>query len=173
MKNKLMPKYGLPAKVVFCKKCVMSNQRPSSTAEFTHTKQSKKKTLHIDKAGICDACRFAEEKERVNWKDREREFRTLLNKYRKNDGKYDCIVPGSGGKDSAYASHVLKYKYHMHPLTVTWPPMLYTDYGYKNFLNWIEVGGFDNITYHRSGKVMKLLTRLSIENLLHPFQTFI
>ncbi|HPG60183.1 MAG TPA: N-acetyl sugar amidotransferase, partial [Candidatus Wallbacteria bacterium] len=51
--------------------------------------------------------------------------------------------------------------------------LLYTDYGYKNFKNWIEVGGFDNITFKQNGRVMKLLTRFSIENLLHPFQTFI
>ena len=31
------------------------------------------------------------------------------------------------------------------PLTVTWPPM-YTDYGYKNYQNWLNIGGFDNIT---------------------------
>jgi hypothetical protein len=35
------------------------------------------------------------------------------------------------------------------------------------------VGGFDNISFNQNGKVMKLLTRLSIENLFHPFQTFI
>jgi N-acetyl sugar amidotransferase len=82
-------------------------------------------------------------------------------------------VPGSGGKDSGYAAHVLKYKYGMHPLTVTWPPILYTDYGWQNFRNWIEVGGFDNITFKPNGRVHKLLTKLAIENLLHPFQTFI
>ena len=97
----------------------------------------------------------------------------MLDKFRKNNGDYDCIVPGSGGKDSVYASWVLKYEFGMNPLTVTWPPILYTEYGYKNYLNWIEIGGFDNITYKQNGRVMKLLTRLSIKNLLHPFQTFI
>ena len=61
----------------------------------------------------------------------------------------------------------------MNPLLVTWPPILYTDYGYQNFKNWIEIGGFDNITFKQNGKVMKLLTKLSIQNLLHPFQSFI
>jgi len=60
----------------------------------------------------------------------------------------------------------------MNPLTITWPPILYTDYGYKNWKNWID-SGFDNISFNRNGEVMKLLTKLSIENLLHPFQTFI
>lgn len=173
MKKKLETKYGLPAKIIFCNKCVMSNQRPASTVEFKHTVDSKKITLNINKDGVCDACKFAEEKEKIDWKKRKDKLIKLLAKFRKNDGNYDCIIPGSGGKDSAMAAHLLKYKYGMHPLTITWPPILYTDYGYKNFKNWIEVGGFDNITFKPNGKAMRLLTKLSIENLLHPFQTFI
>jgi N-acetyl sugar amidotransferase len=168
--------YNLPKTVVFCKKCVLSNQRPSSIPEFKHTKnRDGAKYLNINKnSGICDACQVAELKEKlINWKKREKELLELLEKYRSNGKDYDCIVPGSGGKDSVYAAHILKYKYKMNPLTITWPPILYTEYGHKNFRNWIEVGGFDNLTLKPSGKVMKLLTKLSIENLLHPFQTFI
>lgn len=173
MKELLETKYGLPEKVVFCKRCVMSNQRPASTAEFKHTISSKKVTLNIDEEGICDACRQAEIKNQIDWEKRESELLKLLDKFRRDDGYYDCVAPGSGGKDSAFAAHVLKYKYGMHPLTVTWPPILYTDYGYRNYKNWVEIGGFDNIIFKQNGRVMKLLTRLSIENLLHPFQTFI
>ena len=170
--NNLEAYYGLPQEVKFCAKCVMSNQRPASTVEFKHTADSKKTTMQFDENGICDACRTAEIKENINWGMREEELIKLLDKHRKNDGSYDCLVPGSGGKDSAYQAHVLKYKYGMNPLTVTWPPILYTDYGLKNWKNWLD-SGFDNISFYRNGKVMKLLTRLSIENLLHPFQTFI
>jgi N-acetyl sugar amidotransferase len=172
MSEKLTTYYGLPEKVIFCQKCVMSNQRPASTAEFKHTVQSKKVTLNIDEEGICDACRTAELKDKINWQEREDALLKLLDKYRRNDGYYDCIVPGSGGKDSAYQAHVLKYKYGMNPLTITWPPILYTEYGYQNFRNWID-SGFDNLSFNRNGKVMKLLTKLAIENLFHPFQTFI
>ncbi|MBV6645174.1 MAG: N-acetyl sugar amidotransferase [Cyclobacteriaceae bacterium] len=173
MKKNLEAYYGLPPEVKFCKKCVMSNQRPASTVEFKHTRHSKKVTLNFDSEGICDACRVAERKEEINWAEREEELIRLLDKYRRNDGRYDCLVPGSGGKDSAYQAHVLRYKYGMNPLTVTWPPLLYTEYGYRNWKNWIDVGGFDNLSFTRNGKVMKLLTRLSIQNLFHPFQTFI
>ncbi|MBI3616076.1 MAG: N-acetyl sugar amidotransferase [Candidatus Omnitrophica bacterium] len=171
--ERLESRYGLPEKVIFCKWCLISNQRPCSSVEFKHGKDRQHRSLHIDEEGICDACRFAEQKEQVDWADREKELVKLLDKHRRKDGGYDCVVPGSGGKDSCYTSHVLKYKYGMHPLTVTWPPILYTDIGWKNFLGWIEVGGFDNITYRPNGRVHRLLTRLSIENLLHPFQTFI
>ncbi len=165
--------YGLPEEVKYCKRCVMSNQRPISYPEFKHRPDRKAPTIHFDEEGICDACRFAEQKEQIDWEARERELIKLLDQYRRDDGYYDCVVPGSGGKDSVYAAHILKYKYGMHPLTVTWPPILYTDYGYQNFKNWIEIGGFDNISFKPNGRVQRLLTRLSIEKLLHPFQTFI
>ena len=123
--------YGLPEEVKFCKKCVMSNQRPSSAIEFKHNKNSKKQTLHFDKDGICDACKVAEQKDRINWEEREKELKELLDKYRSKNGSYDCLVPGSGGKDSAYQAHILKYKYGMNPLTVTWPPILYKNMDIK------------------------------------------
>ncbi|MFH1033285.1 MAG: N-acetyl sugar amidotransferase [Pseudomonadota bacterium] len=165
--------FGLPREVVFCKRCVMSNQRPSSYPEFKHTQDRICPTLHIAEDGVCDACHYNLAKPAIDWPARERELLALLDRYRRDDGGYDCLVPGSGGKDSAYAAHLLKYKYGMHPLTVTWPPILYTDYGYQNFKNWIEVGGVDNLTFKPNGRVQRLLTKLSIENLLHPFQTFI
>ena len=170
--NELEAFYGLPRNVKFCSKCVMSNQRPASAIEFKHTKDSKKTTLNFDSQEVCDACRNAEVKDRIDWHNREEELIKLLDQHRSKDGSYDCLVPGSGGKDSAYQAHVLKYKYGMNPLTVTWPPILYTEYGYQNWKNWID-SGFDNISFNRNGKTMKLLTKLSIENLFHPFQTFI
>ncbi len=170
--------YNLSEKVVFCDYCVQSNQRPSSIPEFLHTPERKNaKYLNIEKNAqgklICDACKTSELKKKIDWKKRDKELIKLLDKFRSKDGSYDCIVPGSGGKDSVYASHLLKYKYGMNPLTVTWPPIMYTDYGHQNFKNWIEIGGFDNITFKQNGKIQRTLTKLSIEKLLHPFQTFI
>ena len=166
--------YHLPKKVKFCKKCVISNQRPSSMPEFYHKPNREgAKYINFNDKGICDACSQAEVKNNIDWSKREKELELLLNNFRKNDGSYDCLVPGSGGKDSVFQSLILKHKYGMNPLTVTWPPILYTDYGYSNFKNWIENGGIDNISFKPNGKIQKLLTKLSIENLLHPFQTFI
>jgi N-acetyl sugar amidotransferase len=166
-------RYGLPVEVKFCCECVISNQRPNSAVEYAHTKDSKKATINFDDHGVCDACRVAEQKRRtINWEDRERQLRELCDRHRKNDGSYDCIVPGSGGKDSFYAAHILKHKYGMHPLTVTWAPHVYTDWGWKNFQAWIHAG-FDNYLCTPNGRVHRLLTRLAVENLFHPFQAFI
>ncbi len=169
------PLFNLPKDVIFCKKCVMSNQRPASIPEFTHRFDRRGAVyLKINEDGICDACKHAEIKNsKINWEVREKELLKLLDKYRKSNGDHDCIVPGSGWKDSAFQAHILKSKYGMNPLTITWPPIIYTEYGYENFKNWVEIGGFDNITFKPNGIAMKKLTQLSIINLLHPFQTFI
>ena len=164
--------YGLPEKVVFCTKCVMSNQRPQSVIEFkSYNNQKSGLKINLD-SSVCDACNYNEIKKEIDWKKREKELIKLLEKHRKPCG-YDCLVPGSGGKDSAYTAHVLKYKYGMNPLTITWAPHIYTDIGWKNFDNWIKIGGFDNILFTPNGKVHKLLTKLAFKNLLHPFQPFI
>ena len=167
-------KYGLPEDVVFCKKCVISNQRPSSSVEFKTSDPFNKKGINFQDDGICSACKFNEEKnQNIDWKKREDELLKLLDRHRKNDGSYDVIIPGSGGKDSAYTAHVLKYKYNMNPLTITWAPHLYTDIGWENFSNWMHVGGLDNLLYTPNGKLHRKLTNLAFKNLLHPFQPFI
>ena len=166
--------FGLPEQVVFCKRCVISNQRPNSTVEFKNVKDEEKATINFDEDEICDACRYQDSKaSNIDWKKREDALKSLCDLHRNNNGDYDVIVPGSGGKDSAYASHVLKYKYGMNPLTVTWAPHKYTEIGWKNFENWIHEGGLDNILFTPNGKLHRYLTKEAFTNLLHPFQPFI
>lgn len=166
--------YGLPREVRFCTRCVISNQRPSSVIEFKSTGERQvKPTIAFDEEGVCSACRYAEMKVKdIDWEARERQLITLCDTFRSRNGSYDCVVPGSGGKDSVFASHILKHKYGMNPLTVTWAPHKYTEIGWRNFQSWISAG-FDNILFTPDGKVHRLLTRLAYLNLCHPFQPFI
>ena len=169
--SQLTAKYGLPESVQFCAKCVISNQRPNSAVEYKHTKESKKTTIHFDADGVCDACNYTAKKKEIDWAERERALKDLCDAHRSKNGEYDCIVPGSGGKDSFYASHILRTKYGMNPLTVTWAPHIYTDWGWKNFQAWIHAG-HDNMLMTPNGRVHRLLTRLAVDNLFHPFQAF-
>ena len=163
--------YGLPQKVLFCRSCVISNQRPNSTIEQKHTRETKKEVIAF-KDGICDACLTKDWKTGIDWNEREKELEALLAPHRSNGERYDVLIPGSGGKDSFMQAHLLKYKYGMTPLTVTWAPHIYTDWGWKNFQAWIHAG-FDNVLVTPNGRVHRLLTRLSTDRLLHPFQPFI
>lgn len=170
--GKLEAKFGLPEKVVYCRRCVISNQRPSSTNELKYSKTTKKEGTFINEDGICDACRYAVMKNtHFDWKAREDRLLKLCDRFRSKEGRHDCIVPGSGGKDSRFVSHILKYKYGMNPLTVTWPPTMYTDIGRINFQSWLRF--HDNVSVTPPQDLHRLLTRLAFENLLHPFQPFI
>ena len=71
-------------------------------------------------------CNFCEKHE--NQKEHgEHALEALLDKYRRNDGSYDCLVGISGGRDSSYGMHMLKTKYGMNPLAYTYDWGLTTD----------------------------------------------
>ena len=160
MENKnTQSRYNLPAKVKFCVKCTISNQRPRIT---------------FDDNGVCSACQFAEfKKSKIDWIHREKELCNLLDRYRKSNGEYDVIVPCSGGKDAAYIAHELKHKYGMNPLTVTWAPHIYTDIGFRNIHQMTRVGDLANVTVTPPGLTHRKLTKLAFEILGDNFQPFI
>lgn len=164
--------FGMPEKVEFCKKCVISNQKPNTVVEFKQTSDKRRTGISFNKKGVCSACEYNEKKKVIDWQSREEDLLKLLKKFRRKNG-YDVVVPSSGGKDSSYTAHILKYKYNMNPLTVTWAPHLFTDIGWKNLQNSSHVGGFDNILYTPNGKLHRTLTSLAFKNLMHPFQPFI
>ena len=147
-----------PKEILFCKRCVMSNQRPRIT---------------FDAEGVCGGCSNNElYKKKIDWNKREEELNKLLDKYRRKDGKWDVVVPSSGGKDSAYVAHQLKYKYGMNPLTVTWSPLIYTNIGWKNFQS-LRDTGFSNILSSPNGKTHRQLARLSFEEFGDAFHVFV
>lgn len=158
--------------VKFCTRCVQSNQRVSPSEVTKDTRTNARHTLEIDD-GVCDACRVVAKKDSIDWAARERDLEQLLGRFRDPSKPYDVLVPGSGGKDSAYQAHILKTRYGMRPLTITWAPHMYTDVGWQNFQAWITKGGFDNLLVTPDGSVHRKLTRLAYENLLHPFQPFV
>lgn len=165
-------RWGLPEQVIHCKRCVESNQRMIGSVQHADTKETKKDTTLFNEEGVCAACLYFDQKKTFDWNLREKQLRDLCDRFRRKDGSYDVLVPGSGGKDSNFTAHILKTKYGMNPLTITWAPHMYTDIGWKNFQAWIR-SGFDNILFTPNGKVHAKLTRLAFENLLHPFQPFV
>jgi len=157
-KRDIIKLYKLPEKVIYCKKCTLSNQRPRTK---------------FDEKGICSACNFAEyEKKEVQWKKREEELKRLCDKFRKNNGDFDVIIPCSGGKDGSFVAHQMKYKYGMNPLAVTFSPIRYTEIGRKNLQGFVD-SGFSHILGTPDPTVTKKLTELSFKILGDPFQPFI
>jgi N-acetyl sugar amidotransferase len=157
-KKDVLSMYRLPEKVLFCKKCTVSNQRPR---------------ISFDENGVCSACNYAHyKKNNVDWNIRDHELRVLCDKHRKNNGAYDVIVPCSGGKDGSFVAHQLKYIYGMNPLTVTWSPLKPTPIGRQN-LDAFIASGFNHILGTPNPIITKKLTSLAFKFLGDPFQPFI
>lgn len=149
--------YNLPEVVRYCSECVVSNQRPRIT---------------FDENGVCNACNHAKTKSEIDWVQRERELLELLARFRRTDGTFDVLVPSSGGKDSTFVAHELKYKYGMNPLTVTWAPHIYTEVGWTNFQALIAAG-FPNVLGSANGLVHRRMTSIAFREMGDPFQPFI
>ncbi len=74
-------------------------------------------TIMFDEQGGCNVCNNIKVKETVDWIGRKQELGELIEQYR---GKYDydCLVPFSGGKDSAWTLYYLVKYYKVKPLVV-------------------------------------------------------
>ena len=148
----------LPHEVKWCSKCVVSNQKPR---------------VVFDNEGICSGCNNTYYKNHViDWEKRENELLALLDEHRRSDGYWDVIVPSSGGKDSGFVAHQLRYKYGMNPLTVTWSPLKYTDIGLYNLQAHID-SGLSNLLCTPNGNLQRKLARLSFEELGDAFHVFV
>jgi N-acetyl sugar amidotransferase len=148
----------LPREVKWCKKCVISNQRPR---------------VIFDEEGVCSACKNVHYKnELIDFRARGEEFIRLLDENRRDDGRWDVLVPSSGGKDSGFVAHQLKFKYGMNPLTVTWSPLRYTDIGMENFQS-LSDSGFVNLKCTPNGQIHRKLARLAFEEFGDAFHVFV
>lgn len=129
--------------VRFCRTCLMPDTRPRIT---------------FDAEGICNACRNAEERARVDWAARRAEFEALLDAHRRRDGGWDCVVPWSGGKDSSTIAWRLKFEYGMNPLLVTFSPLIPNEVGAHNREQMIRAG-FDHVLFRPDQRVSRHLAR--------------
>jgi N-acetyl sugar amidotransferase len=136
-----------------CKKCWMPSSRPRVT--FTD--------------GVCNACHWAEEKQRIDWDGREEEFRHLVRE-RRGNGRYDCIIPYSGGKDSSVVAYKVKQA-GLHPLLVCYGQLMWTDVGRANFDRMCDLG-FDILYFRHNQRVSRYLARRFFIERGHPKQHY-
>lgn len=133
-----------------CSKCLMPSSRPRITFEN----------------GVCNACQFHERRHEVDWNARKAAFLDLVSAHRKHP-VYDCVVPFSGGKDSATIAYKLKSDLGLHPLLVTYGQLLWTDVGRHNF-DQVAKAGFDIIYWRVNQDVSRKLTKRFMIERGHP-----
>jgi N-acetyl sugar amidotransferase len=146
-----MSNSNLPLK--WCSHCLSMSTRPRIT---------------FDDIGWCNACRWMEQKKTLNWDVRSKELEQLLNKHRRSDGEFDCLVPVSGGKDGSYVAYNLKHKYGMNPLCLTITPALPLTLGEQNLKAFVE-SGYNHITVNPAHEAMRSLNRVGFLKMGFPY----
>lgn len=139
--------------IFWCKNCVSMSTRPR---------------ISFDEKGHCNACQWLEKKKKIDWTKRQTKLAEYLDKYRKNDGTYDCLVPVSGGKDGSYIAYNLKHKYNMNPLCVTIRPPLPSKLGDENLQNFSDCG-YPLISVEPGYKAMQVLNKTGFFEMGFPY----
>ncbi len=105
--------------MIYCRRCVYPANHPLG--------------LTFDEAGVCSGCRVHEEKDSLDWTAREKLLKDIFDGYRdRSGGRYDCIVPVSGARDSFFIVDLVRRKYGMTPLLVSYNPHYNTRLGIRN-----------------------------------------
>lgn len=124
--------------------------------------------ISFDERGWCNACVWTENKKSLDWAAREKELNALLDKHRRSDGQFDCLVPVSGGKDGSYVAYNLKHKYGMHPLAVTVTPALPLELGDKNLRAFVQ-SGYNHISVNPGYEAMRALNKIGLTEMGFPY----
>jgi N-acetyl sugar amidotransferase len=137
----------------WCSNCLSMSTRPRIT---------------FDHRGWCNACNWMEQKKGLDWTSRQTELEKLLDKHRRSDGNFDCLVPVSGGKDGSYVAHNLKHKYGMNPLALTITPALPLELGEQNLKAFVA-SGYNHLSVNPAHEAMRVLNRVGLLEMGFPY----
>ena len=115
--------------------------------------ENSKPTIIFDDHGVCSGCNYhnSRKDQDVDWDERREMFKEIVSEAKamanERGNAHDCIVPVSGGKDSHFQVWLLKEKYGLNPLLVSFNHGFNTPAGIRNLNNLIEKSGCDAIVY--------------------------
>lgn len=137
----------------YCKKCVQPDTRPG---------------IYFNEDGVCGACLYEEEKEKIDWNARIKELQDIAEWAKKTTkGTYDCAIGISGGKDTTFQALYARDVIGLHSLLVNSEPENITDIGRHNIEN-LKKLGFDVISLRPNPRVMKKLIKKDFYRYLNP-----
>ncbi len=84
--------------------------------------------IKFNENGVCNFCRDYKKQELLG----EEKLEKIIAQYRSKDGKPDCLVAFSGGRDSSYGLHYIKNVLKMNPIAFTYDWGLVTDLARRN-----------------------------------------
>lgn len=140
----LFPKPRVKRALKRCSKCILPETFPG---------------ISFDAQGVCNVCR---EHKHFHVKGRDA-LAALCDKYRRSDGRPDCLLAFSGGRDSSYALHYLVKELGMHPVTYTYDWGMVTDLARRNIARMCGKLGVENILVSADIPKKREYIRLNVE----------
>ncbi|MES2678871.1 MAG: glucosamine 6-phosphate synthetase [Bacteroidota bacterium] len=115
------------SKLKRCSKCILPETFPF---------------IEFDEKGVCNYClKYKPQPQSMNLE----KLKELVAPYRRNDGRADCIVPFSGGRDSTYSLHIVKKELGLNPIAFTYDWGMVTDLARRNIARVCGKLGVENI----------------------------
>ena len=140
------------ANVKICAKCIQPNTRPG---------------IYFSQESICGACLWEEEKNKINWNERMKELKGIIEIAKNKKADYDCVIGVSGGKDSTKQAITARDALGLKCLLVNYQPENITDIGVENMEN-LKQNGFDVLSIRPNPKIMQKLVKYDFFNYLNP-----
>ena len=138
--------------VKICTKCIQPNTRPG---------------IYFSQESICGACLWEEEKNKINWNERIKELKGIVEIAKNKKADYDCVIGVSGGKDSTKQAITARDDLGLKCLLVNYQPENITDIGVENMEN-LKQNGFDVLSIRPNPKIMQKLVKYDFFNYLNP-----
>ncbi len=112
----------------YCKICIIPDTRPDQ---------------FIDSNDVCSACRSFQSRKKIDWNKRLGELKKIVDEFKSNNLKWNCVIPSSGGKDSTYQA-IRARELGLNPVLVTATTCDLSEIGKKNIQN-LKSLGFDTV----------------------------
>ncbi len=156
-----MPLHEIELPYRICKRCILPDSFPG---------------IKFDAQGICNHCR-QEEPIVANAADRKREYRQRLDKLisdlKGQAPAYDAIMAYSGGKDSSYTLKLLKERYGLRMLALTFDNHFFSPVAWDNIRKVTDNLNIDHIRFTPPWPVMRSLFTLTARKDIFPAPTLL
>jgi hypothetical protein len=114
--------------------------------------------ISFDAAGVCSYC---QRHRSFAFKGRDR-LRQLADRHRRRDGRPDCVVGLSGGRDSCYGLHFVKRELGLNPVAYTYDWALVTDLARRNQSRLCSRLGVEHVIVSADIRKKRVYIRLNV-----------
>jgi N-acetyl sugar amidotransferase len=133
-----------------CSKCLYWSNHPLGIA--------------FDSKNVCSGCQVHEEKNSLDWYLREMELKAIFRE-QKNQSRYDCIIPVTGGQDSFFTVHHAIHSLGLNPLLVNFNRTFNSKEGIRNLAILRTEFDVDFRQYSINPKIAKAVLNCTLTNL--------